>query len=103
MFEVRLTEETALMMDQNLGQHNSSKSKAESNDEEMSKKCTLCNFASMYASNLRIQLMMHNGEKPIKCNQCDFASTRVGNMRTHMGQFLQDGKNVHSLSLFFKK
>ena len=54
---------------------------------EKSKKCSQCNYASLYAGGLRTHLKTHSGEKSIKCNQCDFTppfrhlsgSQRIGN------------------------
>ena len=74
-------------MDQNLGQHKSSKSKAnlkipitEIKNGEKSNKCNQCDFASSSASSLRNHLKIHSGEKSNKCTQCDYASTQAGNL-----------------------
>ena len=58
-----------LVMDQNVKQHESGKSKADINIvmREMDN-----------ADDLRTHLQMHGGEKPNKCNQCDYASSRAG-------------------------
>ena len=45
--------------------------------------------------------MTHTGEKPHKCNQCGNAYSRTHHLDTHMGQFLQGGKNGCFVSLFF--
>ena len=37
-----------------------------------------------HASNLRIHLKTHNGEKANKCNQCDCAFSHVGDLRRHL-------------------
>ena len=64
-----------LVMDQNLKQHESGKSKADINIvmREMDN-----------ADDLRTHLQMHGGEKPNKCNQCDYASSRADHLRTHL-------------------
>ena len=51
---------------------------------EKSNKCSLCDYASSRASNLRTHLKTHSGEKSNKCNLCDFASVLAGNLRTHL-------------------
>ena len=48
-----------------------------------SNKCSQCDFASSYASNLRDHLKGHSGEKSNKCNQCDYASSHSSHLRTH--------------------
>ena len=77
-------------MDQNLGQHKSSYSKAnikipikETRNKEKSKKCDQCDFASSWASSFKLHLKTHSGEKSNKCNQCDYASSEAGNLRRH--------------------
>ena len=39
--------------------------------------------------------------KKHKYNQCDYASVNAGYLRTHMGQFVQGGKNGCLMSFFF--
>ena len=58
------------MMDQNLGQHDTSGSKTnvkapmkETNTKVRSNKCNQCDFASSEAGNLRRHLKTHNVEK----------------------------------------
>ena len=51
---------------------------------EKSNKCNQCDYASSDASNLRVHLKTHIGEKSNKCNQCDFASSEEGNLRRHL-------------------
>ena len=51
------------------------------------KKCTnatICNFASIYADDLRKHLKTPSGEKSFKCNQCDFPSVQAGDLRKHL-------------------
>ena len=43
-------------------------------NEEKSKKCNQCDYATSRAASLRTHLKTHSGEKSNKCNQCDFAS-----------------------------
>ena len=58
--------------------------KKTTDDVNISKKCSQCEYASSVASNLRKHLKMHSGEKSNKCKQCDFASPYVINMRKHL-------------------
>ena len=90
------------MMDQNVKQHESGKSKADINivmreidnaDDlrtylqmhggEKPNKCNQCDFACSDPSSLSQHLKMHSGEKSNKCNQCDYASSRADNLKTH--------------------
>ena len=57
---------------------------APSKQYEKSNQCNQCDFASLYASDLRIHLKTHSGEKSNKCNQCDYASSREGHLRRHL-------------------
>ena len=52
--------------------------------KEKSNKCSLCDFASSQAGNLKRHLKTHGGEKSNKCNQCDYSSIRVSDLRTHL-------------------
>ena len=40
-------------------------------NEEKSKKCNQCDYATSRAASLRTHLKTHSGEKSNKCNQCD--------------------------------
>ena len=75
-----------LVMDQNLGQHNSEKSnvkvKIRSNAEKPNK-CNQCDFATSRADHLWTHLKIHSGEKPNKCNQCDSAFSQAGDLKRH--------------------
>ena len=46
--------------------------KKTTDDVNISKKCSQCEYASSVASNLRKHLKMHSGEKSNTCNECDF-------------------------------
>ena len=77
-------------MDPNLGQHDTSKIKAnvkapirKTNNKEEPNKCIECDFAFSQKSDLRRHLKIHSGEKSNKCNQCDFAFSRVSDLRRH--------------------
>ena len=64
--------------------------------QNKSKKCSQCNYASVHAGNLKMHLkthtaralkvdsIIHAGEKANKCNQCDYESIQAGNLRTHI-------------------
>ena len=77
-------------MDQYLGQHESSKGKANEapmrgkNNGEKSNKCKQCDFVSSWSSNLRTHMKIHSGKKLNKCNQCEYASSQAGDLRTHL-------------------
>ena len=58
--------------------------KKTTDDVNISKKCSQCEYASSVASNLRKHLKMHSGEKSNTCNECDFASSQAGHLRTHL-------------------
>ena len=51
---------------------------------EKSNKSSQSDYASYYASALRTHLQTHSGENSNKCNQCDFVSSQTGNLRTHI-------------------
>ena len=55
----------------------------EGHNEEKSKKCNQCDYASAHGGNLRTHLTMHRGEKSNKCNKCDFALAPADNLRIH--------------------
>ena len=54
------------------------------NNVVRSNKCNQCDYASSYASNLRMHLKTHSGEKSNKCNQWDFASAHARSLRLHL-------------------
>ena len=58
--------------------------KKTTDDVNISKKCSQCEYASSVASNLRKHLKMHSGEKSNICNECDFASSRADHLRQHL-------------------
>jgi len=58
--------------------------KKTTDDINISKKCSQCEYASSVASNLRKHLKMHSGEKSNRCNQCDFASSYARSLKTHL-------------------
>ena len=80
-----------LVMDQNLGQHEPSKSMVdgnvpirESNDGEKSNKRNQCKYAPPSISSLGRHFKKYGGEKSKKYNQCDFASFRSDHLRVHL-------------------
>ena len=88
---MRITQETLLVMNQNLGQNFLNESKANekvpkrgTNKGEKYHKCNQCDYAGKYAGTLKRHLRTHSGEKPNKCNQCEFASSQAGHLRTHL-------------------
>ena len=44
------------------------------------RKCNQCEYASSQASNLKLHLKTHSGEKSNKCNQCDYASSQASDL-----------------------
>ena len=53
-------------------------------NEEKSKKCNQCDYATSRAASLRTHLKTHSGEKSNKCSECDYASFRAHHVRSHM-------------------
>ena len=53
---------------------------------EKSNKCSLCDYASYDASNLRTHMKKHTGEKSNKCNQHtgEKSNSQAGNLKTHI-------------------
>ena len=62
----------------------------ETETQEKSHKCKQCEYASLYAGDLRRHLKRHSGEKSNKFNQCDFASSYASalmiHLKTHSGE-----------------
>ena len=81
-----------LVIDQNLGESNSSQGQAnvkiatmkEANSGEKSNKCNQCDYASSDPSSLRKHLKRHSGEKSNKCNHCDYTSCYASSLKTHL-------------------
>ena len=58
--------------------------KIHSGETNQTNKCNQCDYACSYPSGLRMHLKMHSGEKSHNCNQCDYASPHAGHLRTHL-------------------
>ena len=71
--------------------------KKTTDDVNISKKCSQCEYASSVASNLRKHLKMHSGEKSNKCNLCDYASSRTDVLKAHLK--IHSGEKSNKCSL----
>ena len=52
--------------------------------KEKPHKYTQCNFASSYASQLRVHIKTHSLQKPNKCEWCDYSTTTSSNLTRHL-------------------
>ena len=51
---------------------------------EKSNKCSLCDYATSHAGNLKTHMKTHTGEKSNKCSLCEYATSHTGSLKTHM-------------------
>ena len=56
-------------------------------------------FSSLRASNLRMHLKTHRGEKPNKCNRCQYASSEAFKLKRHMKKHGGDKRFKQRLTL----
>ncbi|BES99114.1 Hypothetical protein NTJ_11931 [Nesidiocoris tenuis] len=57
-------------------------------------KCTLCDFSTAHAHNLKKHKFVHSGKKPFQCNVCGFSTAHLNNFKRHVGIYGQKGPKI---------